>query len=198
MDRVFVAAARKRKPTLAGRSPLRAAVLAAVLEGPAHGYEIAVRLKKRMGPSWRIYAKHLYPILDSLEGEGLVWSEELPGEGPKRDRKVFYATPDEAERARAEWMQAPASLSLVRADVQARLIFARPEEAPLLLQMLDRYEEDVIAALEANTAVDTPRVSWRGRMLSQARASVTRRLEAERAWIVDVRRDIEEHIEESR
>jgi hypothetical protein len=94
-------------------------------------------------------------------------------------------------------MAAPASLSLVRADMQARLVFSRPEEAPALLVMLDRYEQDLIEALEDNAAVDAPRVSWFGLVLSQARASVSRRLDAELAWVADLRRDLEEFIAES-
>jgi DNA-binding PadR family transcriptional regulator len=186
----------KKKPSLVGRSPLRAAVLAALLEKPGYGYEVATRLKMRVGPSWRIYAKHLYPVLESLESDGLAWSEEMPGGGPKRDRRVYHPTA-EAEPARADWMRESASLSLVRADMQARLVFARPEEAPVLLRSLDHYEQDVIAAIEANAAVDIPRVSWLGIMLSQARASVDGRLNAERTWIAGVRREIEEFIANS-
>lgn len=194
-----------KKALLAGRSPLRAATLAAVLEGPAHGYEIASRVKLRVGPSWRIHAKHLYSVLDALEEDGLVRSEDMSDEGPRkpgqrrlkdRDRTVYFPTP-EAARARTEWMGAPASLSLVRADIEARLVFSRSEEAPILLEVLDRYEQDIIAALEANAAVDTPRVSWLGMMLSAARASVSKRLDAERAWISSTRRDIEEFIAET-
>jgi DNA-binding PadR family transcriptional regulator len=191
-----VASPKKKKPLLAGRSPLRAAVLAVLLEGPCHGYEVAIRLKMRVGPSWRIYAKHLYPVLKQLEKEELVRSKLMPGDGPERERQVYYPTP-EAWQARDEWMGAPASLSLVRADIVARLVFSRAEEAPAILEILDRYEQDVIEALEADAAVDTPRVSWLGLVLSQARASVTKRLDAERAWIAGLRRDIEEFIEGS-
>jgi DNA-binding PadR family transcriptional regulator len=193
----LVASEKKKKPTLVSdRSPLRAAVVAVLLEGPSHGYDVARRLKRWVGPSWRIYAKHIYTVLKSLERDGLVWSEELPGDGPKRDRRVYHPTP-EAVQARAEWMQAPVLSTLVRADVEARLIFSQPEEAPSLLEMLDRYEEDVIADLEAVRAVDTPPVAWRGRLLSRVRQTVAMRLDAEMAGIEETRRDIEEYIAES-
>jgi DNA-binding PadR family transcriptional regulator len=179
-------------------------VLSVLLEGPCHGYEVATRLKMRVGPSWRIYAKHLYPVLSALERDLLVRSEESPEDvpsgkrpGSSRERRIYHALP-EALAAREEWMATPASLSLVRADMQARLVFSRPEEAPALLGMLERYEEDLIEALEDNAAVDTPRVSWLGLVLSQARASVSRRLDAELAWVADLHRDIEEFTAESR
>jgi DNA-binding PadR family transcriptional regulator len=189
-------ASAKRTPSLIGRSPLRATVLAVLLEGPGYGYEIAIRLRRWVGPSWRIHAKHLYPLLESLEKDGLVSSEEIPSDDSRKDQKVYYPTP-EAEQARAAWMQAPAILSLVRADIQARLIFSHAEEAPSLLKMLDEYEQDVIAALEDNAAVDVPPVSWRGMMVSHARSLVTRRLDAERASISEARRDIEEFVAKS-
>jgi DNA-binding PadR family transcriptional regulator len=189
-------ASEKKKPALDSHSPLKAAVVAVLLEAPGHGYDVAKRLKVWMGPSWQIHAKHLYSVLRSLEKEGLVWSEELPGEGPRRDRKVYYPTP-EAAQARAEWMREPVWLRLVRTDIEARLIFSQPEDAPSLLPVLDRFEDDVIAALEANAAVDAPRVAWRGRMLSRARKIVAMRLDAEKAWIAETRRDIQEYIAES-
>lgn len=193
---------KKKKPELGGRSPLRASVIACLLDGPGHGYDIARRLKTRLGPSWRIYAKHLYPVLEALEKDQLVRSEDRPserGDGrelSKKARRVYFPTPA-ALAARTEWMQAPVSMTLVRADIQAHLAFAREEEAPIILALLDRYEEDLIAALEANAAVDVPRVSWLGLVIGQVRASVARRLDAEIAWVGDVRRDIEEFVARS-
>jgi DNA-binding PadR family transcriptional regulator len=189
----------KKKPGLGGRSPLRAAVISVLLEGPGYGYEIANRLKKRLGPSWRIYAKHLYTVLKELEKAELVRSEETPGNpnarrrASKNDRMVYFPTPAAFE-ARNEWMAAPASMTLVRADIQAHLAFAREEEAPTILALLDRYEEDLIAELEANAAVDVPRVSWLGLVVGQVRASVSKRLDAEKTWVQELRRDIEEFI----
>jgi DNA-binding PadR family transcriptional regulator len=177
-------------------------VIAVLLEGPGYGYEIASRLKKRLGPSWRIYAKHLYPVLRGLEEAGLVRSEETPGDpkarrrASKNDRTVYSPTPAALE-ARDEWMAAPIATTLVRADIQAHLAFAREEEAPTILKLLDEYEERLLADVEANTIMDTPRVSWLGLVMSHGRASVTRRLDAEVAWIGDLREDIERFLAQS-
>jgi DNA-binding PadR family transcriptional regulator len=187
----------KRKPELGGRSPVRAAVIAVLLESPCHGYEIASRLKMRLGPSWRIYAKHLYPVLEALEKDQLVRSEDRPSErGDERKlsktaRRVYFPTPAALE-ARDEWMEAPILMTLMRSDIQAHLAFAREEEAPKILRLLDRYEEDLIVALEANAVVDVPRASWLGLVIGEVRASVARRLDAEIAWVGDLRRHIEE------
>jgi DNA-binding PadR family transcriptional regulator len=199
-----MAAAKKKTPTLSARSPLPAAALAAVLESPGHGYEIASRLRWHLGPSWHIYAKHLYRVLGSLERKGLVWSEEVPAKGGRnakrsseRDTRVYYPTPAAIE-AWERWNQVPARLSLVRADVHVRLVFSKPEEAPQLLEMLEQYEQDLLEALEANDTYDVSPVTWQGRMIGNARTSVENRLNGEIASIRAARRDIEEYLAEGR
>jgi len=198
-----VASAEKKKPALGGRSPLRAVVLAVVLEGPGHGYEIAARLAWRVGPSWRIYAKHLYPVLKSLEKDGYVRVEDVPANTrrgdsrSRKDRLVYYPTAA-AEQAREEWMQTPASSTLIRPDIHARLIFSRPEEAPRLLEMLKQYERDIVGTLEVIAELEPAVDSWQGRWLEHTRSSVARQLDAERESIVEARLDIEEFLAGSR
>lgn len=194
----------KKKPVLVGRSPLRAVVLAVVLEQPgSHGYQIASYLRWRVGPSWRICAKHIYPVLDTLEEQGLVWSEDTPEKArsnrrqSEKDRKVYHPT-EAAAQERAEWIGAPISLGLIRPDIHARLIFSHPDEAPLLLELLDECEQELIEALEANARAKAAAVSWQGRMISQTRAALGRQFDAEKESISEIRADIEKHIEESR
>jgi len=184
---------------LVGRSPLRAVVLAVVLERPGHGYQIAAYLRWRLGPSWRIYAKHLYPVLKELEKDGLVRSEEVPaktrrqGKRSTKDRWIYYPTPA-AEQARTDWIGAPISLSSMRPDIHARLIFSRPEDAPALLVLLDEYEGEVIEALQANARTDEPPISWQGRMVSRTRAALGRQFDGELIYISEIRGDIEDFL----
>jgi len=189
----------EKKPVLLGRSPLRAVLLAVVLERPGHGYQIAAYLRWRLGPSWRIYAKHLYPILEGLEKEGLVRSEEVPAKGRRRgresskDRRIYFPTPA-AEQARTDWIGAPVSLGIMRPEIHARLIFSRPEDAPALLAMLDEYEAEVIEALQANARTEEPPISWQGRMVSRTRAALGRQFDGELISISEVRGDIEDFL----
>lgn len=188
-----------KKPALVGRrSPLRAVVLAVVLERPGHGYQIAAYLRWRLGPNWRIYAKHLYSVLESLEEDGLVRSEEVPAKRgdrqSERDRIVYYPTPA-AEQAREEWMQSPPVMGLLRPDIHARLIFSRPEEAPRLLEILDEYEQEVVEAMEANARVEAVPATWQGRMMSRTRAALARQFDGELISISEARQDIEEYLE---
>lgn len=90
------------------RGDIRTVLLATLLDGPAHGYEVMRRLEERSGGMWRPSAGSVYPTLQMLEEEGLLSSTEDAG-------KRVYALTDtgrvEAER-RAEgfrpWEDSPA------------------------------------------------------------------------------------------
>ncbi len=71
-------------------------VLAALAEGPQHGYAIAQEINKRTGNSLRFKQGTLYPVLHTLEREGLVTGEWRHDTG-ERPRLVYAIT--EAGRA---------------------------------------------------------------------------------------------------
>jgi DNA-binding PadR family transcriptional regulator len=70
------------------RGDIRQAILRALVDGPAHGYEVIRRLEERSGGLWRPSAGSVYPTLQLLEEEGLLTSRE---EGGKR---VYELTED--------------------------------------------------------------------------------------------------------
>jgi len=69
------------------RGDIRTALLGALVEGPAHGYEIIGRLEQKSGGLWRPSPGSVYPTLQMFEDEGLVRSEE-------RDGKRIYELTD--------------------------------------------------------------------------------------------------------
>lgn len=80
------------------RGDVRLALLEALLDGPAHGYELITRLEQRTGGMWRPSAGSVYPTLQLLEEEGKVTGQEDAG------KRVFTLTDEgrsEAEAARA-------------------------------------------------------------------------------------------------
>ena len=76
------------------RGDVRGEVLTALLEGPAHGYEVIRRLEEKSGGFWRPSPGSVYPTLQMLEDAGLVRSSE-------QDGKRTYELTDEG-RAEAE------------------------------------------------------------------------------------------------
>jgi DNA-binding PadR family transcriptional regulator len=61
------------------RGDIRTALLGALVEGPAHGYEIIGRLEEKSGGMWRPSPGSVYPTLQMFEDEGLVRAEERDG-----------------------------------------------------------------------------------------------------------------------
>ena len=85
-------------PRRARRGDIRAAVLAALADGPAHGYEVIRRLEQRSGGLWRPSPGSVYPMLQLLEDEGLAKGGESDG------RRTYELTDQgrvEAERRSA-------------------------------------------------------------------------------------------------
>ena len=66
------------------RGDVRTALLLALVDGPAHGYELSTRLEQKSGGAWRPSPGSVYPTLQLLADEGLVEAEE-------RDGKRIYA-----------------------------------------------------------------------------------------------------------
>jgi DNA-binding PadR family transcriptional regulator len=61
------------------RGDIRTALLAALVEGPGHGYDVMQTLEEKTGGAWRPSPGSVYPTLQLLEDEGLVRSVEREG-----------------------------------------------------------------------------------------------------------------------
>lgn len=88
------------------RGDVRLALLDALLDGPAHGYELITRLEQRSAGMWRPSAGSVYPTLQLLEEQGKVTGRDEDG------KRVFELTADgrqdaEAAKDRQPWNQGP-------------------------------------------------------------------------------------------
>lgn len=182
---------------LDGKSPIRAAVLAALIEAPAHGWDIARRANLRMGSAWRVDPKHIYPHLERLELDGLVRSEQQTFERAPYIRDVYYPT-EKGAQARRDWLAARPKSSVVRTDLNVRLAFSTQEDIPDLLRALEERRLDLLEEMEENEACETPRVSYVGTVISLQCAAVEKRLRAEMEWIEEARLELEAQRERSR
>ena len=79
------------------RGDIRTAVLAALEDAPAHGYELIQRFEEKTAGAWRPSAGSIYPTLQLLEDEGLVRSYE-------RDGKKVYELTDEGQAVATQRM----------------------------------------------------------------------------------------------
>jgi DNA-binding PadR family transcriptional regulator len=87
-------------------------VLTALLDGPAHGYEVIRRLEEKSGGFWRPSAGSIYPTLQLLEDSGQVRAFDQDG------RRTYELT-DEG-RAEAEQQAAKATESAEDPDMRGR------------------------------------------------------------------------------
>ncbi len=176
--------------TLDGKSPIRAAILAALIEAPGHGWDVARRASLRMGSSWRVEAKHVYPYLKGLEAAGLIRAERESSEHKPYVLDVYHPT-EKGEQARRDWLATRPTRSTIRTDLQARLGFSNEEDIPELLRALAERRLDILEEIEENEACETPRVSYVGTIISLQCAAVDKRLKAEMEWINGVRQELE-------
>jgi DNA-binding PadR family transcriptional regulator len=70
-------------------------LLTALLDGPAHGYELMDRLEAVSGGNWRPSPGSVYPLLQAFEDQGLVERQESQG------RRIFALTDAGREQAMA-------------------------------------------------------------------------------------------------
>jgi DNA-binding PadR family transcriptional regulator len=175
---------------LDGKSPVRAAVLAVLIEQPGHGWDVARRASRRMGSSWRVDPKHVYPYLERLMREGLVRVEKERSERPPYVRDVYHPTV-EGEEARREWLAAPLAIGVTRTDLEVRLLFSTGEDVPDVLRALAERREHILEEIEENAASHTVPVSYLATIINLQRSSVDKRLKAEREWIEEATRELE-------
>jgi DNA-binding PadR family transcriptional regulator len=76
-----------------GRGRVPDLLLTALLDGPAHGYELMDRLEALSGGNWRPSPGSVYPSLQAFEDQGLVERQESAG------RRIFSLTDAGREQA---------------------------------------------------------------------------------------------------
>jgi DNA-binding PadR family transcriptional regulator len=179
-------------------APLTAAVLAAIVERPSHGYEITTRINRRMGTDWAL--RSVYDALARLQKDKLLSSEEQKTRGERSSwKRVYYAT-ELGEQTRAAWSHEGQVLPKRRVD-RAWIVFSSPDEADQILAKLDEWEQDCMECLETTKGITCTVIqptSWSSRMLNVSRNSDREQLEGEIRWIKRTRREIEEYLAESR
>ncbi len=82
------------------RGAIRTAILIALRDEPAHGYEVMRRLEEMSGGLWRPSPGSVYPHLQMLEDEGMVQSSEIEG---SRTYALTDAGRAEAQKAALPW-----------------------------------------------------------------------------------------------
>ncbi len=177
------------------RTPLRTAVLAALLQhDEAYGYDVTSRLN-RMGPTWgELTRSRVYKTLEEFEADGLAWSDYRQGPGKRgHQRRVYYPTPL-AEQVRSAWIGERPPLEQMRSDIRTWVAFARPRDAPEVLRKLAEYELDCLEVLEGLDEPEDEPLGWDDRAINVLRYGTAEELNAELKWITRARREVKEYL----
>jgi DNA-binding PadR family transcriptional regulator len=100
------------------RGEVRSLLLAALLDGPAHGYELMDRLEARAGGRWRPSPGSVYPLLQLFEDAGLIRGWDAGG---RRTFELTQAGRSEADEGRLRALAADASRPPAQLDLRAEL-----------------------------------------------------------------------------
>jgi DNA-binding PadR family transcriptional regulator len=86
---------------------VRAALLLALQDGPAHGYELGQRLERASGGAWRPSPGSIYPTLQMLADEELVIASDRDGKRVyELNRRGHAELKERAERGEGSPWQA--------------------------------------------------------------------------------------------
>jgi DNA-binding PadR family transcriptional regulator len=117
------------------------ALLGLLLQRSSYPYELADRLRQRLGPAWAVNSGQLYQTIDRLEQDGLIERVQA-GAQEREDRHVFKATAGGAEEFE-RWFAAPASVSrLPRRPLTVKLTLAGPARLSDALEQIAAYERE--------------------------------------------------------
>jgi DNA-binding PadR family transcriptional regulator len=135
---------------------LRHAVLAALLEGEASGYQLAKRFDVSVANFWSVTPQQLYRELDRLQAEGLVRAR-LVRQQRRPDKRVFTLT-DAGLQELLHFTETPAKPVAMRdellvklqavdvgdADAITKALTERLERAQAKLALYDRLLDDLL------------------------------------------------------
>lgn len=94
---------------------LRDAVLAALLDGEASGYDLAKGFDASVANFWMATPQQLYRELDRMASEGLIAARLV--EQDRRPNKRLYSLTEQGRRALREFTEAPPKPGAIREDL---------------------------------------------------------------------------------
>jgi DNA-binding PadR family transcriptional regulator len=176
-------------------SPLKGALLALLLEldEPAHPWRLATLLERRLGPASGIDRDVVYKMLPVLAKQGLVVCTTRENESGSWHRQKVYGVTDLTEPALSGWIATPVSEEATSTELQIKIAFSRPSDAPVLMQMLDMYEMRCMDQLLACEDAEVLMSSWMGVTMNVACTRTEGHLEAELRWIMRTRESLRDY-----
>ena len=175
-------------------NPLALSVLAELLMGPIHPYEIGRRLKEHGKDRNIKYTRSsLYMVVDQLERAGFITGHETVRDTQRPERTV-YALTDAGRDEFFDWMRelvAEPQHEYPQFGVALSLLSVIPpaEAVDLLRRRLDALAAEIDATRELVEATKASGVAWVFVIEDEYRIAV---LEAERAFVTELVASLED------
>lgn len=165
---------------------LKHAVLGMLVPRAAYGHMLANQLEERLGPGFAIDSGAIYASLRNLEGSGYirVKKRELRG----HQVRVYYEITPDGLRHYDEWLEAPLSRDLLRADMYFRFAMAERAQVPALRLSFEQLERECLTDIARCTRINLTDtlpdpVTWDAATGLLLHSAVLDKLNAERAFI---------------
>lgn len=131
---------------------LKYALLAALQEEPASGYELTQRFRTRLANVWNASHQQIYRELGKLESGEEVVVQEVAQQG-KPDKRI-YAVTDKGCDALVEWLETIQPRPATRDPFLVKLFAGDLTDPAVLLRELDHHRSDWLSQLGYYRAIE--------------------------------------------
>ncbi|MGF1524221.1 MAG: PadR family transcriptional regulator [Leptolyngbyaceae cyanobacterium] len=115
------------------------AILAALMDCPSSGYDLARRFDGSVGFFWEASHQQIYRELSKLEAAGHVTSETVQQD--IRPNKKLYSLTDSGRAFLIEWLRIPSSISPIKDDLLVKLFSGHLVAPAILLTELRHHRK---------------------------------------------------------
>jgi PadR family transcriptional regulator, regulatory protein AphA len=169
---------------------LRYALLIALHESPASGYDLTARFRGRLAHVWSASHQQIYRELGKLHEEGKLAMTEVP-QLDRPDRKVYQVAAAGEEDLR-QWLATPQPSQATRDPLLVKLFAGNLlDRAAMLAEVAERRAEtreqlDTFRAIEREYFADLTTLSTHFRLQHLALRRGITSMEAQLAWLDEV------------
>jgi DNA-binding PadR family transcriptional regulator len=129
---------------------LRHAILTALLDGEASGYELAKHFDLSVANFWHALPAQLYPELNRLEADGMVDVTEVPQE--RRPTKRIFAVNDAGRAELRRWVNEPSRPFSLKDELMVRVRSGADTDPESILEALRARRDLSVAKLDGYLA----------------------------------------------
>jgi DNA-binding PadR family transcriptional regulator len=178
-------------------------VLGLMIDRPSYGYRLQQQIGERLG-FLGLAESAVYKTIERLEEDG--WVEEVGERQVGRTRRgvprVLYHATDEGVAQFKRWMAEPSDRTVLRDELQAKLVLSDPDDLPRLVEMAEAQARECLAELAllsrpSLATAATPDVPWDAAARMMVDDFKARWLEGLIDWLTSICEVMEERIQRS-